>query len=70
MALVRKELPGSAHGYQWENAGDVIAVHDDLAHQLLRIPGFTEVPPDDVSPGTDVPAASGERHRKVTRKGM
>jgi len=68
MALVRKDLPGTVPGYDWAAAGDVVDVHDALAHELFRIPGFTEVIPD-VSSGTGLPAVPDERHRKVTRKG-
>jgi len=70
MALVRKDLPGTVPGYNWHKAGDVVEVHDALAHELFRIPGFTEVIPDDASSGTALTAAPDERHRKVTRKGM
>jgi len=74
MALVRKDLPGTVPGYEWHKAGDVVDVHDALAHELFRIAGFTEVltkvVPDTASSGTDVHAAPDERHRKVTRKGM
>jgi hypothetical protein len=49
--LVRKEKAGSAPGITWDNDGDVQEVPDDLALQLLEIPGggFTEVhqAPDD-----------------------
>lgn len=73
MALVRKDLPGTVPGYEWHKAGDVVDVHDALAHELFRIPGFTEVLtkviPDTASSGTGVHAAPDERRRRVTRKG-
>ncbi len=68
MALVRKDLPGTVPGYEWCAAGDVVDVHDQLAHELFRIPGFTEVIPD-VSSVTGLPAVPDERRRRVTRKG-
>lgn len=49
MALIRKSAAGDAVGYHWEEPGDVLTVHAELACQLLRIPGFTEVPPPGVS---------------------
>jgi len=45
MALVRKSEAGSAPGYHWPHPGAVVEVDDTLAHELLRIPGFTEVLP-------------------------
>ena len=43
MALIRKELAGSAPGYTWLNDGDVLDVESAMADQLLELPGFSEV---------------------------
>jgi hypothetical protein len=44
VTLVMKELPGSAGGYEWPNAADIVEVPEPLAVELLRIGGFTEIP--------------------------
>lgn len=36
---LRKERAGSAPGHEWPHDGAVIEVRDDLAEQLIRIPG-------------------------------
>lgn len=60
--LLRKEKAGSTIGHVWENDGDVHDVPDQLAAELLAIPGggFTEVAGDEataVADETEVAAA-------------
>ncbi|MCU1616988.1 MAG: hypothetical protein JWO98_4528 [Frankiales bacterium] len=41
------EARNTPFGYGWETAGQVLPVEDhDQARQLLRIPGFSEVAPE------------------------
>jgi hypothetical protein len=60
--FLRKDQAGSAPGHTWENAGDVIEVDDELAWQLLAIPGggFAEVPAPEPAPVVDEPPADEE----------
>jgi hypothetical protein len=49
--LVMKDQPGSAAGYTWATAGEVLDVADPVtASSLLRIAGFSEVPPQPQTP--------------------
>lgn len=50
MVPIRKDQPGTAPGYSWETPGAVVEVDDELAQELLRLPGFSEVQPEPEAP--------------------
>jgi hypothetical protein len=55
MAHVRKDQPGSAPGHEWSTPGEVVEVHDPvLAHQLLRLPGFSEAQAPEPTPEVEL----------------
>lgn len=70
--FLRKAEAGSAPGFTWQKAGDVLEVPDELGERLLAIPrgGFTvaEAPaPDPVAktPVQEAPAPATVRGRKA-----
>lgn len=67
MAHVRKDQPGSAPGYEWTEPGEVVEVHDELAHELLRIPGFSEVQPPAPTPDVELDKIEAEGELKTLR---
>lgn len=54
---LRKAQAGSAPGHHWEMDGSVLEVDDDLAYELLAIPGggFSEAEPARDEEGEDAP---------------
>jgi hypothetical protein len=60
MAHVRKDQPGSAPGHEWSTPGEVVEVHDPvLAHQLLRLPGFSEAQTPEPTPEVELDKIEG-----------
>lgn len=68
MALIRKDQPGNAPGYSWTEPGQAVEVDDDMAVELLRIPGFSEVAPEAASAVTEPAPEPDDTEQKPRRQ--